>query len=63
MRRLIVALLALVAIPASAHAFIGPGQTAPDFTKNELVGGASGPAWNFYSQPPRVTILFLLGFN
>jgi len=63
MRRSIALVFALLVIPAAAHAFIGPGQTAPDFTKDQLVNGTYGPPWNFYSQPPLIRILFLLGYN
>jgi hypothetical protein len=62
LRRLL-ALCALLCLPTQALAFIQPGAKAPDFIKNQLVGGAMGPAWSLYGQAPKVVILFVLGYS
>ncbi len=44
-------------------AFIPPGVPAPNFTKNQLVGGAVGGPWTLWSQAPKVVVLFVLGYG
>lgn len=57
------ALAALLALAAPAHAVISVGQPANPFTKNKVMGNAVGPAVSLSDYPAQVKILFVLGFN
>ena len=61
-----VAILCLLIAPLAgpARAFLGPGQVAPNFTKNEeLPGSVVGPAWSLYDHQRKVIVLFVMGYN
>jgi FlgD Ig-like domain len=62
-RTLSIAALALMLAPATAHSTTSVGQPAFDFTKNQLVGGAAGPAWTLSDQRGKVVVLSVLGFS
>jgi hypothetical protein len=62
LRRLL-AVCFLLLIPHQALAFIQTGGMAPNFTKNQLVGGAAGGSWSLWSQAPEVVVLFVLGYS
>jgi uncharacterized membrane protein YozB (DUF420 family) len=53
--------LALLA-PAAALATVSVGQPAFDFTKNQLVSSATGPAWTLSAHRGQVVVLFVLGW-
>lgn len=55
--------LATGARTTPAHALADPGTAAPDFTKNQLVSGAIGPAWSLSAQAGKVVVLFVLGYS
>jgi hypothetical protein len=56
------ALAFLLGVPGAALATNSVGQPEFDFTKNQLVGSASGPTWTLSSQHGKVVILFVLGW-
>jgi hypothetical protein len=56
------ALALLLGAPGVALATNSVGQPEFDFTKNQLVGSASGPAWTLSSQHGKVVVLFVLGW-
>jgi hypothetical protein len=62
LRRLL-AVCFLLLMPHQAFAFIQTHVIAPNFTKNQLVGGAAGGSWSLWSQAPDVVVLFVLGYS
>ena len=63
-RALAVSAMAVVmAAPTAALATISVGQPAFDFTKNQLVNSAVGPAWTLSEHRGQVVILFVLGWD
>jgi hypothetical protein len=54
---------ACLAAPAPAHAIAEPGTVAPEFVKNEVVGGATGPAWSLGAHRGKIVVLFVMGYG
>ena len=61
-RTLAISALTLVLIAPTALATVSVGQPAFDFTKNQLVNSAAGPAWTLSAHRGQVVILFVLGW-
>jgi len=61
-RTLAIAAMTLALAAAPARATVSVGQPAFDFTKNELVNNAAGPAWTLSAHHGQVVILFVLGW-
>jgi hypothetical protein len=62
MRRASLALLATLAVAAAAspaHAIVGPGDVAPNFTKTDL----DGPVRSLSDYLGKVVFLFEMGYN
>ncbi len=59
----IVALVLGLTLATRAGAVISVGETAPDFTKLRLVGGAEGPPVSLSDYGHQVKILFILGYD
>lgn len=56
-------LLAMSLAAAPAGAYTQPGQTAVDFSRSELAGGAPGPLRMLDDYPGKILLVFQLGYS